>query len=205
MLKPFNLALVSAVLKIFCLVAALNSPLAAVADETGTGPLDDPAVQAHPELLAAVEKHEEGRLEDSSKALKKAIKLLEDLTQKEPENALARAYLGSATALVGRVSWNPLTKVKYANLGTKNIDRAVAMDGDLFSVRIVSFRVNEALPDMFDRKEAAIADGVKLHELFEAANRPEEQTQTMAYVYKRLSELDPDNPDWAVHQKSIKG
>ena len=205
MLKPFNLALLPTVLKIFCLVLALNSPLAAVADETGTGPLDDPAVQAHPELLAAVEKHEEGRLEDSSKALKQATKLLEDLTKKEPENALARAYLGSATALVARVSWNPLTKVKYANLGTKNIDRAVAMEGDLFSVRIVSFRVNEALPDMFDRKEAAIADGVKLHELFEAANRSEEMRETMAYVYKRLSELEPDNPDWAAHQKSIKG
>lgn len=91
-------------------------------------------------------------------ASQKAATYLQKAFSLSPADREIQAYLGSATTMVGRDSWNVLAKVSIVNKGIKMMDEAVAETPDSIVVRMVRANNSLNLPPLFDRKEIAKKD-----------------------------------------------
>jgi len=91
-------------------------------------------------------------------ASRKAVAYLQKADSLSPNNDEVRAYLGSATTMMGRDSWNVLTKIGAVNKGIKIIDDAVVRMPDNIVIRMVRANNSLDLPDLFKRKEIAKKD-----------------------------------------------
>ncbi len=93
-----------------------------------------------------------------SGAVADAVKYLEHAKVLLPTDAEVLAYLGSATTMVARDSWNPITKVRAVRDGTGLIDMAVALDPDNVAVRFVRAINSLKFPNFFNRAHYAKTD-----------------------------------------------
>ncbi len=86
------------------------------------------------------------------------IEKFEGRLQKNPNDHLARAYLGSACALRAKASFWGLTKLKYLNRGKKLMDGAVNADPKNPRVRMVRAIGYYKVPKRFDTRPIAVKD-----------------------------------------------
>jgi len=94
----------------------------------------------------------------ASGAVGDAVKYLEQARTLLPADAEVLAYLGSATTMLARDSWNPITRLSAVWEGTKLIDTAVARDPDNVTVRFVRANNSMKLPQFFNRAHYAKTD-----------------------------------------------
>jgi len=100
------------------------------------------------------------------KAIDPSVAAFEALSKADPANPLYAAYLGSATGMKARAAWMPWSKIKYAEEGLDNVDRALQAlkpehDQRLvrgvpmgIETRIVAARVYLRVPDEIFRRRA---------------------------------------------------
>ena len=91
-------------------------------------------------------------------ASRKAVAYLQKVYSLSPNDNEVQAYLGSATTMAGRDSWNVLTKIGTVSKGIKMIDDAVVRMPDSIVIRMVRANNSLDLPDLFKRKEIAKKD-----------------------------------------------
>lgn len=106
----------------------------------------------------------------TSKASKKAYKILKPLSESEPSDYEVLAYLGSSVTMRARDSWNVLTKISRTNKGLAMLDKAVAKDKKNIVIRLVRINNSLALPDFINRQDKAKKDLLFLVDLFQKEN-----------------------------------
>ncbi len=129
-----------------------------------------PAVAGDENLVRGIELHD--RAVDGDKgATPKAYDLLKAAHLAHPDDPVAEAYFGSATALLGRDAVDPDERLSKALRGLKILDRAVRRAPDNVRVRTVRAYVCYRLPEMyFHRTYAAVEDFSHLASLYEKDN-----------------------------------
>ncbi|MBU7007092.1 hypothetical protein [Phosphitispora fastidiosa] len=109
-------------------------------------------------FTTAVNLHNTG-VDGDKDAVKKAHKMFKKICADNPGDCLAEAYLGSATALLGRDEIEPNRRFKLALDGLKILDRAVSKEPDNIEIRILRGFVCHRLPEIyFHRLGTAIED-----------------------------------------------
>ena len=135
-------------------------------------------------------------VEGDEDAAEKAAKALGRYLKRLPEDGEARAYLGSAYALMARDASSVANKVRYTNRGLRHLDRALEAAPRAFAVRMIRANVNSSLPEMFKRADAALADLLALDEIYRAEPSPG-LAREMVGIYPMLQERAPDAGPWA--------
>ncbi|MCK5829425.1 MAG: hypothetical protein KAH20_03905 [Methylococcales bacterium] len=92
-------------------------------------------------------------IEEQSGAAEKAFAILKPLKKELPKDYEVLGYLGSALTMVGRDSWNPLTKMSNVNKGIAKIDKAIIKDKDNIICRLIRIYTSFSLPSFFGREE----------------------------------------------------
>jgi tetratricopeptide (TPR) repeat protein len=83
-----------------------------------------------------------------TKYAKESLKILLD---ENPTHVIAMAYLGSVHTLIGRDAYNPINKIKEVERGCDLMDKAIEMDPNNITIRIIRSQNNLQLPDFFNR------------------------------------------------------
>ncbi len=106
----------------------------------------------------AVNLHKLG-VDGDKEAVKKAHKMFKEICTDDPDNHLAEAYLGSATALLGRDEIDPNKRFTLVLQGLKKLDRVVAKEPENIEIRIMRGAVCYNLPEFyFHRQTTAVED-----------------------------------------------
>ena len=135
-----------------------------------------------------------GRGDES--AAERAVETLERYLKRFPEDAEARAYLGSAYALMGRDASSVVNKMRYANRGLRHLDSALDAAPRGFPVRMIRAYVNSSLPKLFGRADEALEDMLALDEIYREAPSPM-LARMMIRIYEELQDRAPDAGPWA--------
>lgn len=77
------------------------------------------------------------RAREDNGEIGKAIAAFETLTRQAPQEPLYAAYLGSTLALKARAAWMPWNKMRYAEQGLDQLDRALAALGPADESRLL--------------------------------------------------------------------
>lgn len=102
--------------------------------------------------------HDSGVAGDAD-AVKKACELLKKLNYQDYSDRKVEAYLGSATALLGRDESDLMDRMKHAKRGLKILDHAALMAPDDIEIRSLRGHVCYNLPEMyFQRSKTAVED-----------------------------------------------
>ena len=139
--------------------------------------------------------HDSAR-EGEENAAERAVDALERYLERFPEDAEARAYLGSAYALMGRDASSVVNKMRYANRGLRHLDGALEAAPRRFPVRMIRAYVNSSLPKLFGRADEALEDMLALDEIYREAPSPR-LAREMVGIYPMLQERAPDAGPWA--------
>ena len=118
--------------------------------------------------------HDRG-VEGDAKAVVECIETLEAVLAREPENQLARVYLGSAYTLRSRDLWIGPKKLESLKHGGKLMDQAVAADPGNPRVRLVRAVNSLKLPRLFNRRKLALEDFETLLKQTGDLSAPEKQ------------------------------
>lgn len=118
----------------------------------------------------------------------KAAAYLQKAYSLSPADDEVKAYLGSATTMVGRDSWNVLTKVSVVGKGIKMMDEAVARMPDSIVARMVRANNSLDLPEFFKRKGIAKKDFQHLGMLITKPSA-DVDSDIKAEVFYRLGEF----------------
>lgn len=126
------------------------------------------AVPSASGLAEGIAMHERAVKGDKA-ATQQAVKVLSAVCEREPGNTLALAYLGSATALLGRDAIDPNEQFSHAMRGLKLLDQAVERAPDDIQVRTLRGYVCLNLPQAyFQRGRCAVEDFGHLARLHES-------------------------------------
>ena len=157
------------------------------------------AVEPPPEFATlraqGIESHDQARDGDDG-ATGRAVEQLERYLERFPVDAEARAYLGSAYALMARDASSVVNKTRYANRGLRHLDRALDEAPRAFVVRLIRANVNSELPKMFERGGAAFQDMLALDEIYQVKPSPR-LAREMVAIYEALQRRAPDAGPWA--------
>lgn len=123
--------------------------------------------------------HEKGVQGDKTAVLA-CIGELEQVLQQEPDNQLARVYLGSAYTLRSRDLWIGPKKLEALKHGGALMDQAVAAAPGNPQVRLVRAMNSFSLPKLFGRRKLALED---LKVLLAQAEAPEMQSSMRQAIY----------------------
>jgi hypothetical protein len=88
----------------------------------------------------------------------KALKHLTAAYELNKSDTIVMCYLGSATTMMAKTTWNPMKKMEYANKGIGLMDKAVRKTPDNVSVRMVRAYNSMKLPGFLKRKDVAVKD-----------------------------------------------
>ncbi len=152
-----------------------------------------------PELEALREEgivFHDAAVEGDEDAAETAVEALERYLKRFSKDGEARAYLGSAYAMMGRDASSVANKVRYANRGLRHLDRALEAAPRAFAVRLIRANVNSGLPEMFDRADAALEDMLALDEIYRAEPSPG-LAGMMVEIYEALQSRAPGAGPWA--------
>ena len=184
------------------LFAAALSPAGALLPAAAVQPVhaaeSGSAGEPSPELEALREEGialHDAALEGDEGAAEPAVEALEHYLKRFPGDGEARAYLGSAYAMMGRDASSVVNKMRYANRGLRHLDRALDAAPRDFTVRFIRANVNASLPEMFNRGEAATEDMLALDEIFQASPSPG-MAGWMVGIYEDLQGRAPDAGPW---------
>ena len=106
---------------------------------------------------AGISSHQLALLQGGDHA-KKAIEYLQTIVDKDRNDAIAMAYLGSSYTLVARDTSVIMDKVSNVNRGVSLLNRAVRSNPEDIMVRMVRGSVIFELPAMFKKTEQGIED-----------------------------------------------
>ena len=193
--------------------------LAAVALSLGGAPApvaDGPSMPAHragppegpsPEFRALRERgialHDAARGGDRS-AAGRAVEQLERYLDRFENDGEARAWLGSAYAMMGRDAASIFNKMRYANRGLHHLDRALDAAPRSFTVRLIRARVHSSLPKTFGRADEALEDMLALDAIFREDPSPR-MTRSMIGVYEALRDRAPAVGPWVERLERARG
>ena len=76
----------------------------------------------------------------------RTIEVLNEVRAIENPSAVIKAYEGAIEAMMARVVWNPITKLKHVRKSQKIFKEAVKMDEDNVEVRFIRFAVEYNIP-----------------------------------------------------------
>ena len=96
-------------------------------------------------------------------------------------------YLGSATTMLAKTTWNPIKKVSYVNKGAAFMDKAIRRDPDNIAVRMTRGKNSRRLPFFLDRGRYALEDFEHLALLIE--QNPNLSPSFKKDVYTNLAQL----------------
>lgn len=164
----------------------------ALAADEGSGKAPSPEYEAL--RSQGIELHDRAR-EGDEEAAGNAVERLERYLERFAGDSEARAYLGSAYALMARDASSVVNKMRYANRGMRHLDRALDLAPRDFAVRFIRAQVNSSLPKMFGRREAAIEDMRMLDAIFQENPSPE-LAGWMIEIYGDLNDLAPGSGQW---------
>jgi len=124
-----------------------------------------------------------------SGASEKAVKFLKKASDMKPTDSITLAYLGSATTMSARDSWNMFTKMADANRGFNLLDKAVSLDPNNAILRVL--RINNSLqaPDFLGRKRMVKSDFAKVEQLL-TENPNQLDPETVADLSRKAGKLD---------------
>jgi tetratricopeptide (TPR) repeat protein len=117
----------------------------------------------------------------------KAVEFLTRAHEIDTKDYETMCYLGSATTMMARTTWNPVKKMSYVNKGTGFMDKAVRRDPDNMSVRLTRALNSKNLPSFLERGHIALEDFEHLAGLIE--NKPGVSQGIKKTVYSNLAEL----------------
>lgn len=144
-------------------------------------------------MAEAVKMHKLG-VDGDKEAVRKAHKMFTDIFADNSQNVLAEAYLGSATALLGRDEIDPNKRFQLALRGLKMLDRAVTKEPENIEIRVLRGLVCYRLPDMyFHRLMTAVEDFNYLVSRYEADKKllaEDFYCQTLFNLGKAYKQLD---------------
>ena len=138
--------------------------------------------------------HDEARDGDES-AAGKAVEQLERYLDRFSNDGEARAWLGSAYAMMGRDASSVVNKMRYTNRGLRHLDRALDAAPRMFTVRLIRARVHSSLPKMFGRGDAALDDMLALDGIFREDPSPR-LAGSMIGIYEALRDRAPAAGPW---------
>lgn len=194
-MKPIHIGtyLFAAALSLAGASLALAAAPAAHAAEAGA------AGEVPPEFTALLEKgialHDRAN-EGDEDAAEEAVEQLERYLERFPQDGEARAYLGSAYAMMARDASSVASKTRYANRGLRHLDRALDAAPRNFTVRMIRANVNASVPEMFGRGDAAREDMLILDTIYRETLSPR-MARPMVGIYEALQRLAPDAGPWA--------
>jgi hypothetical protein len=134
-------------------------------------------------------------LKDSKAYAKKAVQYLEQANQKKSDDTEVLCYLGSAYTLLAKDAGDLMNKSSYMNRGVECMDKAVRMDPDNISFRLIRANNSKNLPRFLNRRSVAYEDFEHLAVLFE--KRPDVSPSLKASVYRDLAALYKEDDDAA--------
>ena len=132
---------------------------------------------------------------DAKKYAPKAVEFLTRAHEINKKDCETMCYLGSATTMMARTTWNPVKKMSYVNKGTGFMDKAVRRDPDNVSVRLTRAFNSKSLPSFLERGHIALEDFEYLAGLIE--KNPDVSQPTKKTVYTNLAELYSKEGDQA--------
>jgi tetratricopeptide (TPR) repeat protein len=138
-------------------------------------------------------------LKDSKAYAKKAVQYLEQANQKKSDDTEVLCYLGSAYTLLAKDVGDLMSKSSYMNRGVEYMDKAVRMDPDNISVRMIRANNSKNLPRFLNRRSIAYEDFEHLAGLFE--KRPDVSSSLKASVYRDLAALYKEDGEAAKARK----
>lgn len=124
---------------------------------------------------------------DAKKFAPRAVKYLTRAYEINKKDYEIVCYLGSATTMMAKTTWNPIKKMSYVNKGTGLMDKAVRRDPDNVSIRMTRAGNSKSLPSFLNRGEIAFEDFEYLADLIE--KNPESYALIKKEVYTNLAEL----------------
>jgi tetratricopeptide (TPR) repeat protein len=138
-------------------------------------------------------------LKDSKAYAKKAIHYLEEANQKKPEDAEVLCCLGTTYTLLAKDASDLASITSNTNKGIGFMDKAVRMDPDNISVRMIRANNSRYLPKFLNRRSVAYEDFEHLVSLFE--KKSDVSPALKASVYRDLAGLYKEDGDAAKAQK----
>ena len=117
----------------------------------------------------------------------KAVEFLSRACKINKKDYETMCYLGSATTMMAKTTWNPMKKMSYVNKGTALMDKAVRKAPDNIPVRMTRALNSKSLPPFLNRGDIALEDFEYLANLIE--KNPESPTSVKKKVYVNLAEL----------------
>ncbi len=130
---------------------------------------------------------------DVKKYAPKAVEFLSRAFEMNKDDYLTMCYLGSATTMMAKTTWNPIKKMSLVNKGTGLMDEAVKGAPDNFSVRITRGLNSRRLPSFLERGPIALEDFEYLAHLIQ--KHPEITVIKKKKVYINLAELYDEKGD----------
>ena len=124
---------------------------------------------------------------DAKKYAPKAVEFLARAHDSNTKDYETMCYLGSATTMMARTTWNPVKKMSYVNKGTGFMDKAVRKDPDNVSVRLTRAFNSKNLPSFLERGHIALEDFEYLAGLI--AKNPDLSKAIKKTVYSNLADL----------------
>ena len=129
----------------------------------------------------------------------KAVETLTKALETNKKDYETMCYLGSATTMMAKNTWNPMKKMSYVNKGAGLMDKAIIKDPDNISVRLTRAHNSKNLPSFLNRGHLAVEDFEYLADLIE--KNPEAYASIKKDVYTNLCELYGKAGDQAKAEK----
>ena len=125
-----------------------------------------------------------------------AVKFLDMAFEENRKDYVTMCYLGSATTMMAKTTWNPVKKMFYVHKGTPLMDEAVKKDPDNISVRMTRALNSKRLPSFLGRGHLALEDFEHLATLIEKGAEFDSTTRKKVYanlaeLYRKAGELKP--------------
>jgi cytochrome c-type biogenesis protein CcmH/NrfG len=139
---------------------------------------------------------------DAKEYAPRAVEFLSRAYEINKKDNETMCYLGSATTMMAKTTWNPIKKMSYVNKGTGLMDKAVRSDPDNVSVRMTRASNSKSLPSFLNRGDVALEDFEYLTGLIE--KNPESLASIKKQVYSNLAELYIKTGDQAKAKKFRK-
>jgi cytochrome c-type biogenesis protein CcmH/NrfG len=117
----------------------------------------------------------------------KAVEILTKAFEANRKDYESMCYLGSATTMMAKRTWNPMKKMTYVNKGAALMDKAIRKDPDNISVRMTRAYNSKSLPSFLNRGHLAVEDFEYLADLIE--KNPKAYASIKKDVYTNLCEL----------------
>lgn len=142
-------------------------------------------------------------LQGDKKTIDQQIDKFEQALETNPNDHLARAYLGSANALRAKASfWGP-SKLKYLNKGKKGLDAAVAAAPKDLRVRMVRAIGYYKVPKKFKVRPTAVKDFEILVNAVIEKNCPLKTNEKQAVLYYAHLTFAEENHSGAAKAKKL--